>query len=152
MAGQIAGATAAPRNTNRADALSKATEGLGKDEFLKLLLTELRYQDALDPVKDKEFIAQMAQFSTVEQITNMSNSFSSFFAESKKSDSLILLGKKVTSLDPETGESVEGTAESVKFEKDDPEIKIRLADGSFRVIKHSTVTGAETVTENEPSV
>lgn len=47
----------------------KAT--LGKDDFLRILITQLQNQDPMEPLKDREFIAQMAQFSTVEQIGNM---------------------------------------------------------------------------------
>ncbi|ANE48962.1 hypothetical protein SY83_16050 [Paenibacillus swuensis] len=44
---------------------------LGKDDFLKILVTQLQNQDPSQPLQDREFIAQMAQFSSVEQIMNM---------------------------------------------------------------------------------
>lgn len=45
---------------------------LGKDQFLKILMTQLQNQDPLSPMEDRDFIAQMAQFSSVEQLNNLS--------------------------------------------------------------------------------
>lgn len=53
---------------------------LGKDAFLKLLITQLKYQDPLNPMEDREFIAQLAQFSTLELMQNLSNDFTSMKA------------------------------------------------------------------------
>jgi flagellar basal-body rod modification protein FlgD len=56
-------------STNSTAALKKTD--LGKDAFLKLLVTQLQHQDPTQPQADGEFIAQLAQFSSLEQLTSM---------------------------------------------------------------------------------
>lgn len=65
------------------DSINKASNDLGKDAFLKILITQLSNQDPLDPLKDKDFIAQMAQFSTLEQMTNMNKSIEEMVSMNK---------------------------------------------------------------------
>nr|WP_248926370.1 flagellar hook capping FlgD N-terminal domain-containing protein [Paenibacillus hamazuiensis] len=58
---------------NAGTSTEKDKNSLGQDAFLKILITQLKNQDPSQPLQDKEFIAQMAQFTSVEQLTNMSN-------------------------------------------------------------------------------
>jgi flagellar basal-body rod modification protein FlgD len=54
---------------------------LGRDQFLSLLVTQLRYQDPLSPLEPDAFAAQLAQFSTVEQLTQLNKSFEAQLGE-----------------------------------------------------------------------
>lgn len=63
--------------------MRSSSSDLGKDAFLKILITQLSNQDPLDPLKDKDFIAQMAQFSTLEQMTNMNKSIEEMVSMNK---------------------------------------------------------------------
>jgi flagellar basal-body rod modification protein FlgD len=66
--GQSAATTPATDNTAAA---AKRETALGRDAFLQLLVTQLRHQDPTQPKADGEFIAQLAQFSSLEQLTQI---------------------------------------------------------------------------------
>jgi len=78
--------------TTTSTTTSKSNDTLGKDDFLKMLVTQLRYQDPMQPMEDKEFIAQMAQFSSLEQMQNMNAAMITTQATS-------LIGKEIHWLD-----------------------------------------------------
>ena len=77
------------------------TQNLGRDDFLKILITQLSFQDPTAPMQDKEFIAQMAQFSTLEQMTGMARDFARLTAIISGSEASSSLGKSVEILEGE---------------------------------------------------
>ncbi|ARK30995.1 flagellar hook assembly protein FlgD [Halalkalibacter krulwichiae] len=113
---------------------------LGKDDFLKILITQLQNQDPSNPMDDREFIAQMAQFSTLEQMTNMNQAMQRFVSI-QSSQNLVqhseLIGKKIqwqrqVPIDEyrTKTEDVESVVTSVRLEKDG-QLRIQLDDGRW---------------------
>ena len=144
--------------TSSSTAISNAVnQTLGKDDFLKLLTTELRNQDPLSPMDNKDFISQMAQFSSLEQTNNvaksmeaLSSSMSMLFQHSLLSQGAALIGKQVSGMES-TGEAlIEGVVESVKWLDGNPQLQLRMSDGSLKgmemneIISVSEVKSAET--------
>lgn len=72
------------------------TQTMGKDEFLKLLVTELQNQDPTNPMQDREFIAQMAQFTSMEQMMNMNKGMEKLAGTMNFQSSFELLGRTVS--------------------------------------------------------
>ena len=88
-------ATTSTTSTSSANAATTATnDTLGKDAFLKLLIAELSNQDPLNPMEDREFISQMATFSSLEQMQNMNNTLTSM-SEANKFNAVQYIGKAV---------------------------------------------------------
>ncbi|WP_243296400.1 flagellar hook assembly protein FlgD [Bacillus litorisediminis] len=110
---------------------------LGKDEFLQILITQLQNQDPTNPMEDKDFIAQMATFSSLEQMMNLSNSFDKF-VQQELSSSLLnyqqLIGKDVSYVQIVEGDEgpqvVEGTGKVKGIEFLEGQIFLNLEDGT----------------------
>jgi len=68
----ISGVTSTSSTTS-AEGATKANDELGRNDFLNLLVTQLQYQDPLNPMDSADFTAQLAQFSSLEQLTNMNS-------------------------------------------------------------------------------
>ncbi len=90
---------------------------LGKDDFLKLLITELKYQDPLNPASDKEFIAELAQFSSLEQMTSINSNIQSLVTLQNLNQinfAVNLVNHNIIGKD-DSGKNVEGMVQNVSF-------------------------------------
>jgi len=87
---------------------------LDRDAFMKILITQLRYQDPMNPMEDKEFIAQMAQFSSLEQMQQMNKSLNTFLESNFLYQASALIGKEVF-IKAGEGEEIKGVVEEVSF-------------------------------------
>ena len=90
----------------------KKGQVLGKDDFLKLFVTQLSKQDPMNPVSDKEFIAQMAQFSALEQMNNVSANMN----ELKSMQAGMMVGKLITGKDALNGNVITGEVTRIIYD------------------------------------
>ena len=102
------------------------SQGLGKDDFLKILITQLSHQDPTAPMQDREFISQMAQFSSLEQMTGMAKDFAKLTAMFSGSEASASLGKNVELMQGE--QVIQGVVKAVTRGGDEPKI---LVDGVY---------------------
>lgn len=117
--------TATTGTTGTTGAASAATGTiLGKDDFLKLLVGQLKNQDPLNPTSDTDFIGQMAQFSQLEQTTNMATANSELVAQQTGARAVALLGRTVTYPDAATGVSTAGVVEKVEWSAGVPSLTV----------------------------
>lgn len=113
----------------QADAVTNQA-AIGQEEFLNILLTQLTFQDPLKPLDNQEFIAQMAQFTNLEQTRQLSENTDILLTVQSATQAIELIGKTVTVLaDGNTGSQV-GTVTTVSFQQGVPELSLQLADST----------------------
>ena len=94
-----------------------APKSLGKDDFLKLMVAQMKNQDPMNPADDKDNIAQMAQFSSLEQITNLANATQELANRLSLTQNVGLLGHTVTYTGTD-GKAVSGTVDGLDLGDD----------------------------------
>lgn len=121
----------------------KAVDGtnnnaFGQDAFLKLLVTQLRFQDPSEPVDNEEFLGQMAQFTGVEQMAKLNKTLEKLAGSSLKTEVVSLLGTNVTVIpsgqvlnEGQTPAQVEGIVDQIKFDGPIPMLRVNGKEYSF---------------------
>ena len=110
---------------------------LGKDDFLRLLTVQLRYQDPLNPMQDTDFIAQMAQFSSLEQLQNMNRSLDKNLGSDEQLNTAFN-NNIVTAL---VGKTVEIPTVEIEFDGDKPSTVSYRLDAGARSAKLQILDG-----------
>ncbi len=117
-----------PRNSSLADASGTSNTAMQMDDFLQLLTSQISNQDPLEPMKDTEFISQMANIASLEQMQQFTEGFEMFASSQKDMVAQAYLGKMVNI--SEDGLEVSGLVDSV--EKDsDGEVFVTVADKNY---------------------
>ena len=94
--GQPSGASTIPVSP-----VDQALMGLGKDAFLKMLIAQIRYQNPLDPVKNDDFVAQLAQFSSLEAMQNVRTAVEGQAQTESLTSAASMIGREIEILGPD---------------------------------------------------
>ena len=110
------------RNTAPKPKSTAGTNELGKDAFMQLLLVQMQQQDPLEPMDNQQMLAQMAQFSSLEQMQNLNSTFEKTNNISAFMSSTNMLGKEVEIPNPLNDGlgALVSKVESIKFSNTGP--------------------------------
>lgn len=107
---------------------SSSASRLGMEDLLKVLLTQLTYQDPLKPMDNEQFMAQIAQFTTLQQTQEMNNNLAQLLANQASLQSVGLIGRTVD-ITTDTG-TVTGTVVALSLAGDSPKLSVRTTAGA----------------------
>jgi flagellar basal-body rod modification protein FlgD len=107
--------------------VNPASASLSMEDLLRVMLTELTYQDPLKPVENKDFMAQIAQFSSLDASRQLNTSIEQLLKMQSLNQSVGLLGKTVDA-QTATG-AVTGQVKSLSLVNNEPQLTLQLADG-----------------------
>ncbi len=87
---------------------------IDRDAFLRLLLAQIRNQDPLSPMQGEEFLSQLAQLTTLEQMWKMNESLQTFMSQQQLLQASALIGRTVQAMD-EAGRLIEGVVQGARL-------------------------------------
>lgn len=126
-AASTAAPAAAPAATQGASSTSATNPenpngALGQNDFLKLMIAQLQAQNPLEPANGNEYVTELAQFTQLEQTTNLATA-------SELSSAVQLIGHSVSYSDPATGATATGKVESVQSTSSGPTLTVEGVPG-----------------------
>lgn len=107
---------------------------IDQEGFIKLFLSQLQFQDPLEPVDNREFLAQLAQFSNLEQSRQLSLNTEGLLSMTSASQALTLLNRAVEVAQAQ-GSMVSGTVKAIQFTSSGPELTVETSGGALTGIR-----------------
>jgi flagellar basal-body rod modification protein FlgD len=129
-----AAAAAAPASIFTTTSKSSATGGSGQIDFTKLLMAQMQHQDPTSPTNPTDFVTQMAQFSSVQGITQLNQSIASLLALQGLTQGVGLIGKTVAYTSA-SGQKASGTVSAVAMVSGQPQLVINNVNVSMSQIQ-----------------
>jgi len=120
-------------------AVQNPNSTISQDDFIKLFLAQLRFQDPLEPVDNREFLAQLAQFTALEQSRQTSQNTNDMLAMNAATQAVALLNRQVEVQG--LGAPLSGTVIAVQFTASGPQLSVKNSAGEVQTgIRLSQVT------------
>ena len=113
--------------------------GIGQDDFLRIMLTQLRFQDPLKPVDNQQFVAQLAQFSALEINRQQSEKIDTLLAIDNGNQALALLGKNVQAGSGASAAGV-GQVTAITFSAGEPRLTVKTDTQTLVDVKLADVS------------
>ena len=105
--------------------------GLNLESLLKIILTQLTYQDPLKPVDNFQFMSQLAQFTSLEQSRQLSDRVDNLLLVQASTQAVSLLGRQVDVAGQQGGTTFNGVVKAVSFRSGQPMLTIETAGGQI---------------------
>jgi len=118
---------------------------MGKEDFLKLLVAQMKEQDPLNPTSNEDLVMQLAQFSSIEQTENMNKNLNEFIGQNAMGMAGSMIGQEIEAANPDTGVITKGVVKQVNVSSKGT----KLVVGNDQVdLKHVITLKGEPVTQN----
>src|SRR3954463_5399933 len=135
MPDSVGGVTGTTQTTPAVDTpTTSASQNLGKDTFLKLLVAQMKYQNPMSPTDGTQFLAQTAQFSMVEKLEEMAKQSTQLLAAQQSSAATGMLGQSIIASGSD-GKDITGIVTGMRITADGPVLKIGNAEVAYSAVK-----------------
>lgn len=124
---------------NNGSASAQSSNTIDQDGFIKLFLSQLQFQDPLEPVDNREFLAQLAQFSNLEQSRQLSLNSEGMLSMNATSQSLSLLSRRIE-VTQASGNTATGVVKAIEFSASGPLLTVETSAGVLTGIRLPQIT------------